>query len=533
MLLGKASASALGITEINELAFDPTRGAFWLAGERTLLTLAPAGSITARYALSTIVERLGVASFKVQPTLALIRPPQDALTNNPLPQFTLQYGADCAGAPCDPVGYLRGFTLAASLNGQSVAPNFSFDPATGQSIYTPTSRLAEGANTFTASVRDAFGHSSVPIENRFTIDTLPPQFTRLLPADGLTVAPPTLLISGQVDDPSASVVLENLANWNGQGANPATQNFSYFVTLKPGLNVFTLTAIDRAGNTAARQLRVNYASVSVSLASPSNGATIPGDTALVSGAFQGPPNTGIAVNGVVAVTDGGRFYASVPLLSGSNTLTVTATAPEGDTATQSITVTGGGSPPFSVSASPQEGIGPLTVSFRVGASSAATIQSVALDANGDGAVDQSSSDPNASLTYTYAVPGLYLAKVTVTDAAGNAYPFVLPVRVRTYQDMDGMLRGVYYGMLEKLRLQNVPSALTAVTAGVYKKYEAIFQALQSNLPAIVPALGGLAVGTIGGDLAEYVLVRGSGDAAQSFLIYFLRGDDGVWRIDGM
>ena len=39
--------------------------------------------------------------------------------------------------------------------------------------------------------------------------------------------------------------------------------------------------------------------------------------------------------------------------------------------------------------------------------------------------------------------------------------------------------------------------------------------------------------TIGSDMAEAVLVRNTSNGPQVFLIYFLLGEDGVWRIDGM
>lgn len=76
-------------------------------------------------------------------------------------------------------------------------------------------------------------------------------------------------------------------------------------------------------------------------------------------------------------------------------------------------------------------------------------------------------------------------------------------------------------------------ALTAVTASQHDKYQLVFNGLQPNLSTIVNQLGTLQQATLGNEMAEYLLVRNTTDGPQGFLIYFLLGEDGVWRIDGM
>jgi hypothetical protein len=76
-------------------------------------------------------------------------------------------------------------------------------------------------------------------------------------------------------------------------------------------------------------------------------------------------------------------------------------------------------------------------------------------------------------------------------------------------------------------------ALTAVAASQHDKYQLVFNGLQPNLSTIVSQLGTLQQATLGNEMAEYLLVRNTTDGPQGFLIYFLLGEDGVWRIDGM
>src|SRR5438093_897494 len=79
--------------------------------------------------------------------------------------------------------------------------------------------------------------------------------------------------------------------------------------------------------------------LSLTITNPAPGETIGADRYNVRGTFQGPPNTGLTVNNLIAYTDAGRFIAdNVPLTAGQNTLTVVATAPDGTSTTTAVTV---------------------------------------------------------------------------------------------------------------------------------------------------------------------------------------------------
>ncbi len=36
---------------------------------------------------------------------------------------------------------------------------------------------------------------------------------------------------------------------------------------------------------------------------------------------------------------------------------------------------------------------------------------------------------------------------------------------------------------------------------------------------------------LGEETAEYLVMRGSGEAKQVFFVYWMKGDDGLWRIE--
>lgn len=179
-------------------------------------------------------------------------------------------------------------------------------------------------------------------------------------------------------------------------------------------------------------------------------------------------------------------------------------------------------------------LSPSTVAFRIINNTGRRLNKIDADYDGDGNVDTTVFSENAPLQYRYPAPGVYTARFMVTDEAGAVYNASYVVVVTDGATSDTLLRGVYQTLLERLRTGNISGALNTITGGMRPKYEAVFNALQSNLVTVVEQLGTLQAGAIGDDLAEYVLLRTHPDGtARAFLIYFIRSEDGVWRIDGM
>ena len=151
------------------------------------------------------------------------------------------------------------------------------------------------------------------------------------------------------------------------------------------------------------------------------------------------------------------------------------------------------------------------------------------DFTGDGTTDWNTSDISTTVLFTYSLPGVYTAKFTVTDNTLKKYYFQTSIVVLSVASIDTLLRNVYEDTLVKLKAGDIKGALTAFTGGAQKKYSAVFAALGPNLPAAVDQLGLITDGEIGNSMAEYKVVRGY----QTFFIYFILDEDGVWRIDGM
>lgn len=522
---------AIGIAK--SMAFDSRGLSLWIGGSKGLARFSGNGDLMVTIPfVDHGADHVAVAGFTLLPDVSVGEPADGTLTNNPRPRIRLSLGATCSGVPCLlPNSYTNSLHLDAMLNGQSVGDLFQI--AGAEAIYDPPTQLAEGTNTLVARGVDLFGHASGEATSRFTVDTIAPKFLSISPADGSTQSNAATVISGEVDDPSANVVL---VDDGGQAISTTSgASFGFSVVLKAGLNAFSLTVRDPAGNETTAPLRLVYNPVSVKITSPTTGAIVSRRGVVVSGTLVGPENTGVTVNGAVAQVVGTQFYVNLSLLPGPNTLSAAATTPSGIqvTDTVSVMVEAPAADPAQIVVEPQSGIAPLTVRISASSNNGNSITELSLDANGDGTSDVIKSNPVGPIEYVYNTPGVYLAKVTATDSAGTVSEQSVAVAAYDGQQIDTKLRAIYSDMLTSLREQNIKEALSAISGGMREKYRELFMVLNPRLPIIVDQLGTMQSGSIGNEMAEYVVLRNQDGQPRAFLIYFIRSEDGVWRIDGM
>jgi hypothetical protein len=368
---------------------------------------------------------------------------------------------------------------------------------------------------------------SPKIENSFTVDTVPPKFVSVVPADGTTLTTADVVIQGNIDDPGATVVLA------GVGLAAAGTAFSFPVTLGPGLNSFSLIATDKAGNATTQPLRLTYVPVSVTITSPANGSVVDGDVVTVSGTFQGPVNTGITVNGVPGVVDGDRFLVvGVSVQAGVNLLTAKATTPDRYSATHAISVTSTGPLPISIIPSQTRGVAPLVVSFDVVNRSGKGISSIGVDYTGTGTFVPLS--PGAVMQKGYVDPGAYVARFQVVDSGGATSILHVPLLVEDPSKVDHMLRGVWGSFLGVLASGDTKAASHYFTAQGTERYGPVIDALRPHLSEIISSFAPIEMSSIDGGIGEYAIKR-TGQSGQSnlYFVYFLQDADGVWRLDSM
>ena len=159
------------------------------------------------------------------------------------------------------------------------------------------------------------------------------------PADGATVTSTPIAVHGTVSDAAiASVKI------NGQVVSAVNGAFAGSLALAAGANTITAEA-SNAGGTGSAVIHVTYAvpqtgvQGQIRLDSPSEGATVDGDSVLVSGVAEMSDLKTLQINDEQVDFDAvGAFGVVVPLKLGPNDLVVTATAHSGATITSTVHV---------------------------------------------------------------------------------------------------------------------------------------------------------------------------------------------------
>jgi len=294
----------------------------------------------------------------------------------------------------------------------------------------------------------------------------------------------------------------------------------------------TAVAYDNLGASAVSPpVVVTIRALRLTLAEPANGASFSGDSVVVSGSIQAPPNTGVTVNGVVAsMTDDHRFYAKVPLVAGANPITATLTTQSGRSATKSITVTSDGVPsPLRITADTLEGLAPLTTTFELvnGGTSDYTVQ-----LNGSMLFTLSPGQPHW-VSYNLSTPGSSVLRFTATDAQGNTSEQSFAIVANDPATVDQNLKALWAGMNDAVIAGNKEAALSYLSEPARGTYGPVFDVLQSDYAQIAASFSPLQGMGMSPEMIEYAVNRTIDGENRIFFIYFVRDLDGTWRLDSM
>jgi hypothetical protein len=278
---------------------------------------------------------------------------------------------------------------------------------------------------------------------------------------------------------------------------------------------------------------------SIQLDAGIDGATIPDDSATISGVIQAPLNSAVAVNGRPAVLDlNGRFFVDVlKLQPGLNSISVTVNAQGSAPFAKTISINTTGASPFEVTLDKQQGLAPLTVNLSINNRGNAAFKRIDIDTTDDGVPDlvlTALTSSGTTQSITYGNPGLYTLRVVVYDANDNPiYTATRRVRAIDPSELGYRLASVYTTLVDNLAANNVSGALTAFVDGARDRYASTFASLGASLPSIAGQLGTLSNIVVMEDMGELTVARPVGSDTQVFMIYLIRGNDGVWRIETM
>ncbi len=420
---------------------------------------------------------------------------------------------------------------ATSLSTIQVPPGNS----TANVTYSLTA-VGAGAHAYTVVARDGGGRSAT--SDAVTVNVAPPptppSVTLTSPqANVFYVEPATIRLRANAAAGSHPVArVEFLSGSTVVGTATSSPYAFDWNNVPAGSYSLSARAVDTAGGSAnSAAVPVTVGTLNLSIDFPANGASISGNEVMVSGTIQASTNSGVTVNGAVAAIGAdNRFHALVPLSVGSNTITATVTTPAAQSATQSIGVSAAGvSSPVTIGITPLEGVAPLTVDVTIfnGAAS-----NVVVRVNGSTAGTLPPGQ-GTSFNLSYSAAGSFALSVTGTDTQGTVTAKDVVVVAQDEARLDAMLRGIWSGMTDALLARDKATALSYLSLSAKDRYGPVFDALAPDMPQILATWSAPLKGKVSGDVAEYAIATPEGSARRLFLIYLIRGSDGIWRLESM
>jgi sugar lactone lactonase YvrE len=411
-------------------------------------------------------------------------------------------------------------------------------------VSVPLRRNAENDLLVFATGSAGLGLTSAPLPLSITQDEEPPALELLAPRAGA-------LLRGTIAAEARATDLNGIADVEfrldeltvGFDAAPPFRVSVDTAVVPDGFRVVAALARDRAGNlrSASVSVTVDNTRPEVRIVAPAPGAVVGGPIEVLVEAADvtsGVAQVELAVNGTsrsVAETPPYRFKLDPQELGpGPQVLEAAAVDRAGNR---------GESPPVSIVlsgtpgeiqvgdlvAAPSSGVAPLTVIFSLLRATGGTI---ALDADGDGIVDFIGPSRDGQ-TFTYARPGLYFPTATVTDAGGTQSTVTTVLNVEDPQTVTSRFQGLWTSLKARLGAGDVLGALAHLAPNLQPRFQAVFQQLRTDLPAIAASLGDLEVLEQVGDLAETAIVQQENGAPFLYFIYFRRDGLGRWLIEEM
>jgi hypothetical protein len=373
----------------------------------------------------------------------------------------------------------------------------------------------------------------------------PPQVAITAPAANASyTAPATVVITANATAAGGATISQVEFLQGATVVGTATASPYTFTWTNVAQGAYTLTA--RATDSRTSQATSSPVTISVAAAAPTlaiaaaaglDGSTVNESTTLINGTITAPPNSGVTVNGMLATvgTDNQFSVNDVPLNAGANAITLVVTTQDGETASQAITInSSGAAAPFTVTVDEPDGIAPHTVTFSI-SGGGTPVASVEFDVDGNGTVDITTPGiPAAGVQATYSSAGTVRPRVTFKDASGTViYTTTKQVHIVDPADKYNLVKGAYTDMVNRLKAGTNSTALNLFFGHARSTYDDIFTKLGADLPAIANQLGTVESINFSKSSAEVVMSRTVSGTKQIFMIYLMRGEDGIWRIESM
>ncbi|WP_166404887.1 LamG-like jellyroll fold domain-containing protein [Desulfonema ishimotonii] len=364
----------------------------------------------------------------------------------------------------------------------------------------------------------------------------------------VTVNPPAPVINTFTADPTEITAgAFSSLSWNVTNADTVTIDNgigtvgeSGSVSVSPDqTTTYTITVTDFSGNPHTAEFTINVIQppITVNITSPADGATVTGREVTIKGTCTSPigKSFGVTINGIAVQVCGNSFFANrVMLTEGENTITVTATDEDGNTASSSVTVMSAESDSgISITLFPESGIAPLETDLNADYSIPGTAADASVECSGPAQPTIS----KVSLTeydLIFDTPGLYTVTYRITDTDGVEYTKEAMVCVQDEDETDAFFRALWIGMRDALVAGNIETACGYFLSDRREDYSQAFTALSAEQRNKIPFADRIEMVESSGGETRYFIsmeteISGEVRTVGSWLI-FRKDADGFWRI---
>jgi hypothetical protein len=377
-----------------------------------------------------------------------------------------------------------------------------------------------------------------------------------------TQVPPMLLISNPAIDPTqlpqlgatisgtaTTVSINDIIAAAGPRVPDSTTsqktfNFAYVLLTRPGDNTsLAQPAIEILRSAWAGKYKTvtqgtgSIASVpatlNVYIDSSVSGATVAGPDVTVTGAVVNSTGaeTGVTVNGVLATVNGSQFVANhVPLQSGANTISVSATDVNGLTASASCSVTN--TPGYYLRIVPNvtSGTAPLNISFYI--DSPFIVTNPTMTTTGPVALALTTA-AGTNYTGTISFEGTYTVTASATGPDGQQYSDTVTFTVLSTSQMQTLLQGKWSGIAAKIAANDVDGSVAYFVNSIQANYLETFNALGANFPGLANQLNPINLVYVNDSRAQCSMIRNEvtqgGMVPVEYVVYF-SNEDGIWKL---
>ncbi len=335
---GPATGST-ALTAPNTLTFTPSAPLM----NNTIYTVTVNGAVSFGGNVQTnAFTSTFVSPETATPVLLLSSPLNGAYVNSATPTITISLSDQLTG--------INPATASMTLDGQAVTPNASSTAIS----FTPTTPLASGSHTITASVQNNAGVVGM-LSASFIVDTTPPSAATLTGISAGQVLTEQIAISGSATDTISGIAKINfLVDGVVQVVLTPPSFTSTFnsVVVPDGPHNFTVQAVNNAGTSGpvstAIQADVENVPLSVSISSPLNGAYFKGQVVVTATASEPVQNITFTLGSHTVTATASPYQATFSLSGvpdGPQIITATATDFGGASASSTVSINVKQTPP--------------------------------------------------------------------------------------------------------------------------------------------------------------------------------------------